>query len=225
MDGRAGRQGGKSKGSTAVVIQKEPTINTEEPAQKEDKKEEEKVFSDMDAFEWAQEAVTALAKKNILNGKEAGKFYPSDVLKREELVKCLVCAFEDYLSADAVQTDFEDTVENAWYMPYITKAYANGIVNGIGENLFGIGGEISRQDLAVMCVRAAKLCGVSFETAEASFKDSEEIAPYAQEAVNMLYGAGIMVGDENGAFRPTDSATRAQAAKILYLILKKGEML
>ena len=52
------------------------------------------------------------------------------------------------------------------------------------------------------------------------FHDESEIAIYARNAVNTLVKSGIINGDENGNFRPADNATRAEAAKMLAVLVK-----
>ena len=47
----------------------------------------------------------------------------------------------------------EDVKEDAWY--YIAQNL--GVVQGIGDNKFGIGSNITRQDMAVMAYRAAQI--------------------------------------------------------------------
>ena len=49
-----------------------------------------------------------------------------------------------------------------------------------------------------------------------NFTDADSIAEYAAEAVDTLQQAGIINGMEDGSFAPAATATRAQAAKILY---------
>ena len=44
----------------------------------------------------------------------------------------------------------------------------------------------------------------------------DEISDYAAEAVKRMYALGIINGYEDGSFRPKNSITRAEAAKILY---------
>ncbi|MFJ7981947.1 S-layer homology domain-containing protein [Lysinibacillus xylanilyticus] len=48
----------------------------------------------------------------------------------------------------------------------------------------------------------------------ATIKDFDKVAPYAKEAVQALVDAGVITGDEKGNFNPTNTITRAEAAKI-----------
>lgn len=53
------------------------------------------------------------------------------------------------------------------------------------------------------------------------FKDSNKISKWAQEAVEKVSDAGIMVGDDKGDFNPKANLTRQEAAVILARILDK----
>lgn len=64
--------------------------------------------------------------------------------------------------------------------------------------------------------------GKTFEGEDVSFNDENEIDEYAKEAVAALSKAKIINGD-NGNFRPKSYATRAEAAKIVYEIIKGAE--
>ena len=52
------------------------------------------------------------------------------------------------------------------------------------------------------------------------FEDKEKIADYAKESVAALYDMGIINGVSATEFDPLSQATRAQAAKIIYGVLK-----
>ena len=113
---------------------------------------------------------------------------------------------------------FTDIASDDWCYSFIKTAYLAGITNGIEENVFGKGQNISRQDLCVMVYRAVKAGDYSLGgEAEIQFADSAEISDYAQEAVSQMSKAGIVSGDENRNFNPLNPATRAEAAKIIYL--------
>lgn len=44
-----------------------------------------------------------------------------------------------------------------------------------------------------------------------------------KEAVDFVSREGLMIGYEDGTFRPNDSLTRAEAAEILMRVLGDGE--
>ena len=52
------------------------------------------------------------------------------------------------------------------------------------------------------------------------FSDAYMIADYAQEAMEMLYMAGVISGSD-GKLAPLGNSTRAQMVKVLYNLLTK----
>ena len=52
-------------------------------------------------------------------------------------------------------------------------------------------------------------------------KDYDDVAPWAKEAVLNVYGAGIMVGDDEGRFNPKAPITRQEIAVALDRLIQK----
>ena len=178
------------------------------------------VFGDIEDLPWATDAITQLYYKGVINGKEENLFFPNDLVAREEFAKMISLAFEMKLIDN--EFPFTDIASDDWCYSFVKTAYLAGITNGIEENVFGKGQNISRQDLCVMVYRAVKAGDYSLGgEAEIQFADSAEISDYAQEAVSQMSKAGIVSGDENRNFNPLNPATRAEAAKIIYLATQK----
>lgn len=176
------------------------------------------IFTDLDSVEWATEAIVYLAEKKIVNGKEADKYYPNDFVTREEACKIIALAFD--LEGDESKivkfTDLSD-----WSKGYVSIAYACGVANGYDEYNFGAKDKITRQDLAVMIYRTAKLCGYEFtESNTDAFTDSSYIADYAVEGIGALNEKGYINGVGDGRFAPLAAATRAELAQIVYNIIR-----
>ena len=176
------------------------------------------IFTDLDAATWAKDAIVFLAEKKIINGKENYKYYPNDIITREEACKIISLAFKLPVKDDNV-SKFTDV--SMWAQPYVEAAYACGIVNGYDEYVFGGRDSITRQDLAVMIYRAMKTYGYEFaEESNETFIDASQIASYANEAVTALYAKGYINGVGNGYFSPVSNASRAQIAQIVYNVIK-----
>lgn len=173
------------------------------------------VFADMKGYDWAKEAIEYLYKKNIINGTGENEFSPDGYLTREQAAKIICNAFS--IKETAQKTEFKDVVPGAWYEKYVTAVQGSGIMLGTGDSEFGVGMNITRQDLAVILYRAM---GVTDEARECSFTDSGDIDGYAKEAVAYLSGKGIINGYEDGRFLPHKYVTRAEAAKLIYGIIK-----
>lgn len=110
-------------------------------------------FDDLDAVPWAQEAIEYLFLKDIVNGYGNGIYGVNDSVTREQFVKMIITALGLNLY-EIDETDFTDVEQGAWYEVYINSAVHYGIINGISETEFGVGQPISRQDMAVMSMRA-----------------------------------------------------------------------
>ena len=118
---------------------------------------------------------------------------------------------------------FADIPAGSWCEPYVSKAYELGIVNGISDSEFGIGRPITRQDMAVMAVNACTAFGISLsEPSDISgFADYESIAGYAANSVGIMREMGVISGyAEDNTFRPSNNASRAEAAVIIYKLIK-----
>lgn len=184
--------------------------------EKDDTPQATKKFQDLENFAWAEEAINALADKGILNGVGDGRFDPDRTITREEFAKVLALAWE-YEIAEA-DTAFTDVDSGAWYAPYVASLSKAGIINGIGDGVFGVGSSLSRQDLAVLLSRVAG-AGLTAVRQWQEFADDSAVSDYAKEAVRTLYCAGCIDGTDNGTFQPAAACTRAEAAKMIYRIL------
>ena len=58
------------------------------------------------------------------------------------------------------------------------------------------------------------------QTDEMTFSDSKSISDWAVESVKCVYKAGIITGKDNNTFAPSDFATRAEMAAMLYRLIK-----
>ena len=179
-------------------------------------------FADLATVPWAAEAIEYLANQKVIQGVRADAFEPDRAVTREEFVKILVGAFD--VSWSGQVTDFADVDASAWYAPYVFAAAEKGIVQGVDARYFGIGAEISRQDMAVMLYRTLQILEKELQKTVTvqSFADEAQIAEYAKEAVDALCGYGVMNGVSETEFAPEDHATRAMAAKVIYLLMVKA---
>lgn len=175
-------------------------------------------FNDIGSVPWANESIESLAAREVINGFGDGTFKPDDKVTRSQFIKLLMQAF-DLVDPDT-KCSFSDVKEGEWHYSSIASAEKLGIVNGVGNGRFDPDAEITRQDMATMAYRAANIAGAKIEaTKEAKqFADSSEISVYAAKSIESMQCAGIIDGVGNGYFRPSDNSTRAEAAKVVFLL-------
>lgn len=212
--GGAGGGGGSSSKPTPSVTN---PIVSGIPTDTQGVVSQDSKFRDMNKAEWAKKAVVNLANAGIVSGDENGNFRPNDYISREEFVTMLVRAAKKY--NENASCDFTDVPKTAWFYSYVASASEYGMVHGISEDSFGAGLALTRQDMAVLCLRAK---GDVAKVREAvSFADGDEIADYAKDSVSRLYMAGAVNGMGDNKFVPLGNATRAECAQIIYNLFLK----
>ncbi len=180
-------------------------------------------FGDVPNDHWAFDYIEKLTERKIISGVSDDTFEPERAITREEFVKLIVTAFGYNLKPDAA--NFEDVASDEWFADYVSTAYSEGIVSGVTDTLFGVGENITRQDMMVIIARVLEKADVDFMGVEPEFTDIEDAADYARDAVTKLSKIGIISGDEDNRLLPGENATRAEAAKMLYEAMSKGGLI
>lgn len=193
---------------------------TKPPEVTEIPKEPEEIvrFSDVADNFWAFDSIQTLAGAEIISGRGDGSFDPDSEVSRAEFATMLVRAFR-LISKPDEKPEFIDCRISDWFYPYIDAAISNDIVKGISATEFAPGASIRRQDACVMGynVLVCKNYLKFFEGKE--FNDSNAVASYAKDAVDMLSGSGVINGFVDGSFGPQKPLSRAQAAVIIHKLM------
>lgn len=205
--GSSGNKGGSTPSGTNDYSRIDDILNRDYP------------FYDVARDSWAREYIKFVYDNNIMTGDGDGNFRPNDCISREEIVKTLFAAFA--IKTDEAVSEFKDVAPDSWSYPYISKAYEMTVVNGISDDLFAPKEKITRQDAAALIYRLTKMTrsGYEFTSADITFTDKDDIAEYAQEAMKTLISMGVMGGYDDGSFRPCQTITRAETAKIIMTLL------
>jgi len=209
-----GSYGGSGK-TTAVVQITPPSVPVSEPVQSGTSQLTPATnFKDLAGFEWALEAIEALANSKVILGVSENSYEPARSITREEFVKMAVIAFDIPMEGSA---EFTDVPHDAWYRPYVMSACNSGIVEGMGDGSFGTGRGITRQEMAVIMNRIISIKGIeAAKDGALEFDDSQNIALWAEDAVNVLTANKILNGVSRTHFAPGEGVNRAMAAKAVY---------
>ena len=173
------------------------------------------IFTDLNSFSWAKEAITSLYEKGIVKGYEDKSFGGGNTVTRADFTLMLIRATE---KETEFTENFADVNEKDYFYKEIGMAKALNLISGLGENAFAPRNKISRQDMAVIAYRYLSSEGLieKEDFNDDLFADGEEVKDYAREAVASLVDAGIINGYEDNTFRPNGNATRAETAVIIY---------
>ncbi|AUO09022.1 hypothetical protein C0638_22080 [Paenibacillus sp. lzh-N1] len=95
-------------------------------------------------------------------------------------------------------------------MVAIQEAVRQGLLSGDPQGTFRPAATLTRQELAVLLVRALKLDPISSSSTFKDVQSKQFAAPYIEAAQK----AGLLSGDGLGNFRPNDSVTREELAAV-----------
>ena len=173
---------------------------------------------------WYKSAVDFAQASELMVGMGGNRFAPDTETTRAMVIQVLY-AFADKPSVEGMDCPLTDVAPDAWYADAVTWGYNLGVTSGYEDNTFRPDTVISRQELAVM------ICGMLFgddsilieddiKLALSAFKDGDQIASWAREAVAVCYISKLMVGDNNGCFRPNAGLTRAELAQVFCALYR-----
>ncbi len=174
---------------------------------------------------WANQYSKRLIGLGVINGFANQTFMPDENVTRAQFAKMLVEALNLELnSTENLATVFADNAQIPdWAKPYILTAYNNKLILGYeGENglkVFKPDQLITRAEMAVMIARGL---GQDLDSGnETTFADDNQIPFWAKSAININFNHQIINGyQEDNTFRPNKNATRAEAAKMIYMLLE-----
>lgn len=157
------------------------------------------------------EETPLVVKTPFISGDGNGSFRPEDSITRAEFLRMVVTALTDYdKDADQGSSTFTDVDNSKWYAPYVAYAQKAGLIAGYQDGTCRPEENITRAEAARITASALNLTS---NVTTSSFTDVKE--RWCIPAIEALAKKGILSGDGDGAFRPNDSITRAEAAKVV----------
>ncbi|WZL73662.1 S-layer homology domain-containing protein [Clostridiaceae bacterium 35-E11] len=160
------------------------------------------------AGHWAEDSIKELVTMGAISGYPDKTFKPDNKITRAEFATVLVKAFNLEAKSGKI---FVDTA-NHWAKGDIATAQAYGIVSGYNDTTFGPNDLITREQMAVMVIKAA---GLDQVTGEIDFTDKDQISNWAVDAIGAAAAKEIIGGYEDKTFKPKNNATRAEAVTVI----------
>ena len=180
-----------------------------------------KVFKDVKAGKWYVDAVNYNYSYNFIAGITTDEFGVSTNVTRGMFITILARIAGVDTSKNDVTTRFTDVPTGKYYTAAIKWASENNIVAGMSDTTFEPNSPLQRQQLCVMIVNFANHQKVEIKAVEDAlgFSDAGSFAKWSKDAIAICQKADIVNGYNEGGkvlFKPTNTATRAEAAQILY---------
>ncbi|MDQ6419535.1 cadherin-like beta sandwich domain-containing protein [Paenibacillus sp. LHD-117] len=175
----------------------------------------EKMYDDLPASHWAYDTIKELSAKGIVTGVTENSFAPNQDVTRAEFAALLARTLGLRASGE---TTFGDVASDAWYADEVAAAYEAGIVKGFEDGRFAPDQTITREEMAIMIVRAFEhATGKKLDAgASATIADESSISEWALAQVKTALAAKLLNGRDNGRFAPADPTNRAEAAQAIH---------
>lgn len=176
-----------------------------------------KQFKDM-KDSWAERYVHMLAAKHLIQGMDNENYGPALQVSRGDFITLIMRAAG--INSSRNTEVYADVPANAYYAAAVAQATELGIVQGNG-NLFRPKDSISREEAAVMLMKAQQVLFMDKQesTVNTVFSDQSQVSAWAQDAVEHVNALGLMTGKANLRFDPKGKVTRAEMAKIVYMLI------
>ncbi|MOA03596.1 Endoglucanase precursor [compost metagenome] len=165
-----------------------------------------------------------MSSKLIAEPHSGGVFNPNKNITRAEFATFIAKGLG--LEADtSTASRFPDVNASGTTAAYIGAATKAGIITGYTDGTFKPNSNITREQMALMMVRAMDYAGYNTGLSSTStqylsrFKDMSKIQN--KETVAKAVNQGIMQGISTNVFQPQGNATRAQAVVMIKRVLDK----
>ena len=162
--------------------------------------------------------------EEIMSGFKDGSFGPSKLLTRHDfavIIRRLADVKEDDIQLPA-KSPFDDAIPGKYYYKSVVWANDNGLITGYSNGKFGVGNNITREQIAAILYRYAdKYLELDISEAFAkgnlgSFTDGTAVSSWAKDALTWANGAGIITGKSNNTrIDARGNATRAEIATMI----------
>ncbi|MBJ8103835.1 MULTISPECIES: S-layer homology domain-containing protein [Bacillus cereus group] len=164
---------------------------------------------------WYEADIRELDKRGIMVGDGKGSYWPERLVTRGEFANLVSRS----LQLPEGKSNFKDlSTAHPSLVDGINRAASAGIISGRGNDIFAPNDTIKRDEAVIMIDRALQYKNIKGNLVSLPFTDQN--LAYDKQAVQRVYGLGIVKGNENNEFMPKGSATRGESAAFINRMLK-----
>ncbi|WP_340015001.1 DUF4073 domain-containing protein [Paenibacillus sp. FSL K6-1318] len=118
---------------------------------------------------------------------------------------------------------YKDVSATHWATSEIQKAQSAGIMNGMSNTQFAPEGSITRAQMATIAYRWMQKQQANTATTTGTAVSFTDVSAdlWAADAIAYVQSAGLMVGYNDGTFKPDSKLTRAEAVKVLNVLFNR----
>ena len=152
--------------------------------------------------------------------KQSGQDVTVDSSVSETGVTDAITLLHDDLTIDTGvnRNTFKDVPQGHWAFNTIYDLANKGIVAGYGNGIFGMGDNVTREQVAALIYRTLHI--EKQDKYENPYGDIDKHSTMFSEEILALTKLGIFQGDDQGNFRPKATLTRAEMAQVITKAFK-----
>ena len=176
-------------------------------------------FTDLDPDEWYAPYIQNALDKGYFLGVSDTEFAPNGTMTRAMFITVIarLAGVEQVASAESKFTDVET---DYYYACNVDWAHENGIIFGYEDGTFRPYNNVTREEMAAIMTRyiAYEAGNYMYQPDGADpieFTDEDAISNWAKQNVQDCVSYGLIIGFEDGSFRPQNGATRAEVSTVL----------
>lgn len=171
-------------------------------------------FLDVPPDAWYAGAVERVSAAGLMRGTGNGLFSPGGTVTRGQIAAIL---HRMAGSPPVHGSSFSDVRAGAYYGGAVAWASRRGIVEGFSDGTFRPDQPVSRQQLAAILWRYARLerADSGRRTPLETYRDADSVSAYAAEPLQWALAEGILQGTKTGELQPQGRAARGQTAVLL----------
>lgn len=178
-------------------------------------------FTDLVSGAWYMDGISYCYDNGIVNGMTETTFVPNGTLTRAQFVQMLAgLDGADLSEYTETESGFEDVSVGAWYNAAVCWAKENEYAAGVSETRFAPNDPVTREQLArFFYTYGLSYVELGFDMSASddlsAFEDADTVSDWALDGVKWCVAAGIISGMTETTIAPRETATRAQACRMI----------
>lgn len=167
---------------------------------------------------WAEKYITYLNEEGVINpSATTGDYSPNAQVTRAEFMRYINRAFH---FTETTSISYSDVQPADWYYETIQIAEKYGYIAGVGDNKMDPNGYVTREQAATIIGRLYKTTTAeAVAPSQLTFSDKAQVSTWSAGYIYDAVQKGYIVGYPDGTFKPKNTVTRAEVARILYSYL------
>lgn len=169
---------------------------------------------------WAENYILEMLDLGIVEGYRGHYYFPDKSITRAEFTKMLLLGLNYRVELQpATERPFSDVRIGDWYADYIYTGAINRMIDGYLDGTFRPDEPISRAEAVALLLRMAGI--EPYEYSHTFFYDV--VSFWQKPYIETAYRLDLINGKGGGKFDPDGNLSRAEAAKIVFNIIRLAD--